>query len=445
MNVNKTTSLQGTEGKKAVRASLAAIGLLTVGMGAAHGTTLTTLVSFTGSNGAYPGFGPQAGLLLDTSGNLFGTTISGGSGGRGTVFKLTKATNYSFATLLNFNGTNGGGSIADLMADSSGNLYGTTTSGGSYYSGNAFKLTKTASSYTASTLATFTGGNGQAPASGLTADANGNLFGSTNGGGTTGYGTVYELVKGSSGYTTKTLANFSETNGGNPFGDLVVDNSGNLFGTTNNAGPGGNGTVFELVKTASGYTLQTLVSFNVTNGANPYGSLLLDNNGDLFGTTYDGGPNDAGTVFKLTKASGYKLSTLGTFTAGNGVIAGGLIQDAVGNLFGTTLGNVNRGGGANVGTVFELAKGTSDYKLNTLVTFNGINGASPYAGLVADSNGDLYGTTSQGGKSGNGTVFKVSGSGFVTASPVAVAEPNSMSLIAMGIVGALVWRRRAKI
>jgi len=445
MNVNKVASLQGTEGKRVMRTWVAAAGLLTVGMGAAHGTTLTTLASFTGVKGAYLGSDPRAGLLLDDSGNLYGTTSSGGSGGRGTVFKLTKATNYSFATLLNFIGTNGGGPVADLMADGNGNLYGTTMSGGSLYSGNTFKLTKTGSSYTASTLATFTGNNGEAPASGLIADASGNLFGSTNGGGANGYGTAYQLVKSSTGYTTKTLANFSEASGGNPFGDLVADDSGNLFGTTNNAGPGGNGTVFELVKTASGYTLQTLVSFNVTNGANPYGGLLLDKNGDLFGTTYDGGPSDAGTVFKLTKASGYKLSTLVTFTTGNGIIAGGLIQDAVGNLFGTTLGNINRGGGANVGSVFELAKGTSGYKLNTLVTFNGTNGASPYAGLVADSNGDLYGTTSQGGKNNTGTIFKVSDSGFVTASPIAVAEPTSMSLIAIGIVGALVWRRRATI
>ena len=428
-----------------MRVWLVTASVMMAGMGAAQAANLTTLVSFTNTTGLYKGSDPQAGLIIDSLGNLYGTTLGGGTFGAGTVFKLAKgATNYTFSTLATFNNGTGIGSapFGGLYADATGNLYGTTAYGGptALSDGNVFKLTKSGSNYTLSTLAYFTGTgpgrNGNSPTGTLIADSSGNLFGTTNHGGTTGYGTAFELVK-ASGYAVSTLATFSDATGGNLFAGLIADSSGNLFGTTNSAG-GANtyGTVFELVK-ASGYAITTLASFTNGNGANPYAGLISDSLGNLYGTTYDGGSTGFGTVFELIKASGYALSTLATFTSATGKNPdGGLIMDSAGNLFGTT----DVGGSSNDGTVFELVKGASGYTLQTVSTFTGANGSTPYDGLVADSSGNLFGTTTLGGAGNNGTVFEVTNSGFVVAT--AVPEPPSWALLVAGLLGTAAWRRR---
>jgi uncharacterized repeat protein (TIGR03803 family) len=176
--------------------------------------------------------------------------------------------------------------------------------------------------------------------------------------------------------------------------------------------------VFEIVKTAHGYasTPTTLVSFNGTDGSNPSGSLIADAHGDLFGTTQNGGAYGDGTVFEIVKtAHGYASTptTLVSFNGTDGTVpVGSLIADAHGDLFGTT-----GGGGANkIGTVFEIAKTAHGYASTptTLVSFNGTNGSTPTAGLIADPHGDLLGTTSEGGANRDGTVFEITGSGFST-------------------------------
>ena len=383
--------------------------------------TLTTLVSF--NNRPLP-FGS---LIADANGNLFGTTAHGGASNEGTVFELVKSgSTYSLTTLISFNGSNGAFPFGSLIADANGNLFGTTHGDGANNDGTVFELVKDGSTYTLTTLVSFNGSNGAAPSAGLIADANGNLFGTTYGDGINNYGTVFELVKSGSTYTLTTLVSFNGSNGANPMSGLIADANGNLFGTTYGGGANNYGTVFELVKSGSAYTFTTLVSFNVSNGACPTSGLIADVNGDLFGTTYVGGANGAGTVFELVKSgSTYSLTTLVSFNDSNGGNpASGLIADANGDLFGTTYA-----GGANGdGTVFELVKSGSTYTLATLISFNGSNGVAPVGGLIADANGDLFGTTEGDGANSQGTVFEITNSGFVIVTPTVLADRTGVKV-----------------
>ncbi len=241
--------------------------------------------------------------------------------------------------------------------------------------------------YTLTTLATFTGTNGANPEGSLTADAAGNLYGTTYAGGANNAGTVFELPKTSGGYgAVTTLANFIRAIGTFPQGSLTADAAGNLYGTTDAGGANGDGTVFELPKTSGGYgALTTLASFTYVNGTYPQGSLTADSAGNLYGTTFGGGANGAGTVFELPKTSGGygALATVATFTVGNGANPrGSLTADTAGNLYGTT-----QSGGANGdGTVFELPKTSGGYgAITTLANFNGGNGNAPLGSLTADT------------------------------------------------------------
>ena len=354
----------------------------------------------------------------------------------------------SLTTLVNFNGTNGWWPVAGLIADASGNLFGTTFYGGAGFipppedpstpdlccwpvdaaNGAVFEIINTAGGYasTPANLLNFNGTDGFQPAAGLTADASGNLFGTTAGAGVYWDGTVFEIAKTAGGYASApiTLVSFNGTNGASPEAGLIADSSGNLFGTTMLGGAYNDGTVFEIVKTASGYasTPTTLVSFNGTNGSWPAAGLIADSSSNLFGTTSQGGAFENaygfftyGTVFEIVKtASGYASTptTLVSFNGSDGMFpASGLIADAEGNLFGTT-----SGGGANgQGTVFEIAKTADGYASapTTLVNFNGTNGASPEADLIADRSGNLFGTTMEGGAYNDGAVFEVTDSGFL--------------------------------
>jgi hypothetical protein len=326
--------------------------------GHSRAADLTTLVSFNGTDGAFP----EGRLIANSNGNLFGTTSLGGTSGDGTVFEIVKtATGYASTptTLVSFSGPNGNGEEPlGLIADVAGNLFGTTVFGGEFPCpqipgptgfgvgcGTAYEVVKTASGY-ASTPTTLVNFNFRAalPTIPLIADVNGNLFGTTR-----SFNTIFEIEKTTSGYasTPTTLVSFGNTDG---FGLLdLIDANGNLFGTTSAGGTSGDGTVFEIVKTATGYasTPTTLVSFSGPNGngSGPY-SLIADANGNLFGTTTVGGASGDGTVFEIVKtASGYASTptTLVSFNGTNGS-QGGLIADAVGNLFGTT---VTGGGSSN--------------------------------------------------------------------------------------------------
>ena len=355
-----------------------------------YASTPTTLVNFCSLANCTDGEEPVTGLIADARGNLFGTTQFGGAYGRGAVFKIAKtASGYastptilvSFCSLANC--ADGAAPSGGLIFDSDGNLFGTTRDGGANaggFSGTVFEIAKIPGGYasTPTVLVSFCSlancADGAAPQAALITDAKSNLFGTTTGGGANGNGTVFEIIKTRHGYanTPTTLVSFCSlancADGRVPFGRLIADTKGNLFGTTA-GGPfliemGGAGTVFEIVKSAGGYasTATTLVSFcslpNCADGEHPMADLIADTKGDLFSTTSGGGANGGGTVFEVAKTAGGYASTpavlvsscaLANCADGNQPV-GGLIADATGNLFGTT----NVGGANNSGTVFEV-------------------------------------------------------------------------------------------
>ena len=392
------------------------------------GYALTTIQGF-GANGV--GSSPNSSLVIDRGGNLYGTTTQGGAYGLGTVFEVVASTG-DVKTLASFDASTGGHPNSFLALDTSGNLYGTTQSGGGAKFGTVFELLKDSGAIR--TLATFDGANGAYPYAGVTLDADGNLYGTTFGAGPYDEnGSVFELAKGTS--TIQTLARFNGSNGMAPcFGGVVLDSERNIFGTTQSGGTG-YGTVFEIPK-ATG-ALRTLITFPPGEGV-PFAGVTMDSGGNLFGTTSRGGSTDRGTVFEIPKATGM-LQTIASFDATNGGWPdAGVTIDARGNLYGTTSG----GGAHGLGTVFEIPKGTAT--IQTLVTFDQANGAFPNPGVTVDLAGNLYGTTSSGGLGDHGTVFKLSpaptevvvnsvqdlrfpaGSGIVSLrNAVAIANANS--------------------
>jgi uncharacterized repeat protein (TIGR03803 family) len=369
--------------------------------------TLSTLVPFDNVSGG----NPMGALVMDGAGNLYGTTDAGGVAGKGTVFEVAAGSNAA-TTLATFDGSNGANPSAGLAADAAGNLYGTTAFGGSTNNGTVFEIA--AGSHALNTLVDFNFNNGSRPLAGLYVDGAGNLFGATNLGGLSHQGTVFELDAAT--HTLTTLYAFDGgANGANPYGRLIADASGNLYGTTAYGGRIGGtssnqGTVFEI--DAATHTLTTLVTFDDNAGySHPQAGLLLDGSGNLIGTTRGqttGAVQDYGTVFSVA-AGTHALSTIGSFNLSNGGLPyGDLIADAAGNLFGTT----QIGGANNEGTVFEIDAAT--HTLTTIASFDGATtGGHPQAGLIADANGNLFGTTESGGANGVGTVFEITGSGFV--------------------------------
>jgi uncharacterized repeat protein (TIGR03803 family) len=406
------------------------------------------LHSFNGGNGAVP----VAGLIFDAAGNLYGTTYDGGTYGYGTVFELTPngSGGWTETVLYNFCSqtgcADGANPAAGLIFDAAGNLYGTTLAGGSGSStyciesspgcGTVFELTPIVGSYWAeAVLYSFCpqGGfctDGAEPFAGLIIDAAGNLYGTTREGGTYGdLGTVFELTpQAGGGWTEQVLQSFNDVNGAEPFAGLTFDAVGNLYGTTYEGGVHGAGTVFELTPTGGeGWTEQVLYSFcsqtNCTDGTQPWAGLIFDAAGNLYGETLVGGVGGStyggeytgGTVFELTPTGGGNwtetlLHSFGSGTDGANP-SGGLIFDAAGNVYGTTEG----GGTYGTGTAFELTPtaggGWTEQVLHSFNN-NGTDGAYAEGGLIFDAAGNLYGTTEGGGaydicSGGCGTVFEL--------------------------------------
>jgi uncharacterized repeat protein (TIGR03803 family) len=253
-------------------------------------------------------------------------------------------------------------SSGPLVFDQSGNIYGTTAYGGPTNSGTVYELIPGQGTWNKTILYSFSGGDdGAEPLSGLWLDHAGNLYGTTYLGGD-GFGTVYEISPSGSGWTKTTIHNFQGfTDGESPIGGLIMDQLGNLFGTTNSGGMGGNGTVFELSPTAGGWTFTTIYSFDATYSAGgPTASLAMDIAGSLYGTIL--GNVGKGLVFKLTPSNGsWTYYDLHDFRGGpnDGEYAyGTVILDSHGNLYGTAVGGGTYGcdGGVNnCGVIWQIA------------------------------------------------------------------------------------------
>ncbi|HEV2441309.1 MAG TPA: choice-of-anchor tandem repeat GloVer-containing protein [Steroidobacteraceae bacterium] len=374
------------------------------------------LHSFAGSDGA----NPEAGLIMDSSGNLYGTTEGGGSVGAGAVFKLAPngSGGYTESVLYSFTAsTDGENPQAGLIMDSSGNLYGTTSGGPTNGYSTVFQLTPNGSGgYSESVLHLFSGGSdGARPQAGLIMNSSGDLFGTTDSGGSIGGGTVFELApNGGGSYSESILYSFTGgSDGAHPDGALIIDSSGDLYGTTVSGGSGGDGTVFKLAPNGGGYSESILYRFaGGSDGAHPDGALIMDSSGDLYGTTPSGGSGSSGTVFRLApNGGGYSESILYSFAGGSDGVnpSGDLFMDGAGNLYDTTAGGGN-GNSSSVGdgTVFKLApNGSGGYTESILYSFTGgTDGTLPDAGLIMDGAGNLYGTT-EGGNGSDGNVFEI--------------------------------------
>jgi uncharacterized repeat protein (TIGR03803 family) len=372
---------------------------------------LTSLYSFTGGN---DGSKPDAGLVQGSDGSLYGTTIYGGTNDAGTVFKIS--TNGALTSLYSFTGGNdGSGPEAGLVQGRDSNFYGTTTGGGTNGgNGTVFKISTNGA---LTSLYSFTGTNdGARPYAGLVQGNDGSFYGTTWGGGTNGgQGTVFKIN--TNGVLT-TLYSFAGGNdGAYPFAGLVHGSDGNFYGTTS-AGAyyspplgEGYGTVFKISTNGS---LTTLYSFTGTNDGGSPNGLVQGRDGNFNGTTGGGGTYTnqssygCGTVFKIS-ANGV-LTSLYSFTGTNdGGGPNGLVQGSDGNFYGTTWG----GGTNGIGTVFKIS---TNGALTSLCSFTGNNdGSEPYAGLVQGNDGNLYGTTEYDGSNYGGTVFKIRPCGALTS------------------------------
>jgi uncharacterized repeat protein (TIGR03803 family) len=252
------------------------------------------------------GWFPEAGLIFDSSGSLYGTTVAGGDDAAGTVFQLTPNGDGTWTenVLLSFNNTNGFGSYAGLIFDSSGNLYGNAAQGGAYGGGATFELTPNGDgTWTESLLHSFGSlDDGSYVYSGLIFDSGGNLYGTTEGGRIYGAGTVFQLTPNSDGtWTESVLYGFCCGGGAGPYDSVVFDKAGNLYATAARGGAYGNGTIFKLKPTQVGWKATVLHSFRNRPGSNPYAGLIFGGHGNLFGTTVGDGKETFGSVFEITR------------------------------------------------------------------------------------------------------------------------------------------------
>jgi len=377
---------------------------------------LTTAHLFTdGSDGAFP----SAGLMQAKDGYLYGTASGGGTDYSGAIFRMapggaTVTPLYSFT-----DGDDGANPVAGLAQGANGFLYGTALNGGTNYYGTIFRIASGGTSV--SPLYSFTDGNdGAYPYAGLLSAADGNFYGTASQGGTNGYGSIFKMT--ANGVVTPLYSFTGGNDGAYPYAGLVQGANGNLYGTTAEGGASGDGTVFEW---ATNGALTVLVSFNGTNGANPSAALVEGANGNLYGTTAEGGASGDGTVFEW--ATNGALTVLVSFNGTNGANpAAALVQGTDGNLYGTTA----TGGLGNYGTVFEL---TTNGALTTLAWFDGLNGAYPEATLVQATDGSFYGTTVYGGTGFNGTAMSGQGTIFKLTVPAFESNPFTMPAVTAGL------------
>ncbi|MBV9860565.1 MAG: hypothetical protein JO267_00285 [Alphaproteobacteria bacterium] len=433
------------------------------------------LYSFCAQNGCPDGSAPAGPLVTDGSGNLYGTTSSGGTGfgDYGTVFELTPGVGgWTEKVIYNFCSigacVDGAFPVSGLTMDAAGNLYG-AAAGGTGNGGIVFELTpnQAHTAWTETVLYNFCSQSGCAdgkyPNGGLILGQDGSLYGTTQEGGTGyggDYGTAYRLTpnQAHTAWTEAVLYNFCSqssqsylcTDGGSPLDGLTADAAGNLYGTTDTGGttqsgsyPGG--TVFELVpnqqKTA--WTHTVLYNFctlaSCLDGQSPQSGLIIDSGGRLYGTTYAGGSASSGTVFAVKPNQGSATemvlySFCSQANCNDGISPSGRVaMDSVGNLYGAT----GRGGSGSGGVAYELIPNQmrTSWRETVLYAFcsqsNCIDGSTAQGGLLLDKTGSLYGITNSGGAHGDGAAFAVRPGVVLVHPPVSdmtVAAPATSAL-----------------
>ena len=379
------------------------------------GGPVTTVVEFTGNGVTNKGAAPFSGLIAQSTGMLWGTTSAGGAGGHGTIYQLTASTG-ALTTITEFTGSgvgkNGALPYAPLFKENSSTLWGCTSAGGAKGLGTVFKVNAVSRAVTS--IADFTGpgaGNpGANPTAGLMGSTVTGLFGTTSKGGANGNGTVFKITTATGALTTLTeFAPIDLDKPSGPLSSLVDDGSGWLWGTTFGSPSFNSGSVYKVNPVTK--ELVTVAQFSPLNGgaSRSGGELVNDGAGSFWGTTFAGGAAGLGAIFKVNISSGTMTQVLdftgnGTANKGSRPYAG-MVDDGAGFLWGTT----TLGGANDLGTIFKINKTTQE--LITLVEFTGTSGAkpgeSPYGRLVNDGAGFLWGTTMKGGTSNRGTVFKI--------------------------------------
>ena len=392
----------------AFRAAFLAIVLVSL-LDSSQAQTLTVLHNFTGQA---DGANPYAGLTLDARGNLYGTTANGGNGG-GVVFKLTRTNgSWTFAPLYKFAAHDDAAvPYAGVAFGADGSLYGTTAGGGAHDSGAVFNLRPPAhftpnifAPWNETVLYSFQGGaDGANPYAGVIFDQMGNIFGTTNVGGSGRVGTVFELQHSGGGWTESVIYNFSGANGKFPLSDVIFDNAGNLYGTTQQGGANDFGTIYELTDSGGAWTESFLHSFGSQGESFPTAGLTFGASGHLFGATASG----SGGIFKLDPLNGSWIYSF-LYGSGGGIAEcgarGDLVADAIGNLYGATTCDGSHG----AGSIFKLTHINGGWAFITLYEFTGgADGLFPEAGVALDASGNLYGTTTVGGAYGNGVVWQL--------------------------------------
>ncbi len=404
----------------------------------AQAQTFTVLHNFTGG---LDGANPYTGLTMDRSGNFYGTTAYGGSqsddchvvGGCGTVFKLARqGSGLIFRPLYQFQGFptgDGANPLGRVIVGPDGALYGTTAYGGQNIAncegpvpgcGTVFKLRPQPNpcksficNWEETQLYSFTEAtDGDQPKGEIAFDATGNLYGTTEFGGPNRWGTAYELTPAQGTWTLTVLHAFQEgLDGGNPIGGVQLDQAGNVYGTNNIGGFGQEGIAFQLVPSGSGWTLNIIGNFNFNSGGFAlFAGLIVGPGGNLYGGTGNGSPNPV--VYEISPTNGSWIqTTLYDFSPYQYCcgVGANLVMDSAGNLYGTTYGDSLEG---LYGTVWELTPSNGGWTYTDLHDFTGgSDGAYPYSSIVVDANGNLYGTTSEGGsgscKGGCGVVWEI--------------------------------------
>lgn len=398
----------------AVALASLAIALILTLTNVAQAQTLTVLHNFTGGN---DGYGPISGLTVDRAGNLYGTTWSGGPADDGVVFRLSRAgSGWILTPLYAFQGfPDGTQPFGGITVGPDGSLYGTTTFGGQYDYGTVFRLQPSPSAchsvicpWHETILHSFTRGNdGWNPGYGnLLLDRAGNLYGTASEGGVdNGAGVVFELTPSNGGWTDTILWTFHDNAGGlAPQSGLMADSAGNLYGTTSVGGTYGAGTVYELSPSGSGWTERTLASIDFPNN-NTCGGVVMDAQGNLFGTSGCQVHGQTGGIFELTPSSGgWIFSTLYSYMP-VGYNEGPFdtpTLDAAGHVYGTSSDT----GLYNYGEVFTLTPSSQGWTYNS-VSFNFNNGDVPTGSVILDSAGNLYGTAEGGGTHNAGVIWEI--------------------------------------